>query len=205
MLDLTGMKFGRLTVLSSAQFQASKKKMWNCKCECGNYVTVRGTSLIGGITKSCGCLQKELASKKHSKHNGYGTRLYAIWDSMRQRCNNKNCRAYHNYGGRGIKICDEWDDFANFKEWAIISGYDNTAKRGTCTLDRINVNGNYSPENCRWNTMKEQSNNRRNTIYMTVNDETHSLSEWASITGIKYDTLWKRYKKYGWSPERVVS
>ena len=112
---------------------------------------------------------------------------------------------FRGYGGRGIKICDEWDDFANFKEWAIISGYDNTAKRGTCTLDRINVNGNYSPENCRWNTMKEQSNNRRNTIYMTVNDETHSLSEWASITGIKYDTLWKRYKKYGWSPERVVS
>lgn len=199
------MKFGRLTVLSSVPNQASKKKMWNCKCECGNCVTVRGTSLTGGITKSCGCLRKELASKKHSKHNGYGTRLYAIWDSMRQRCNNKNCRAYHNYGGRGIKICDEWNDFANFKEWAINSGYDNTAKRGTCTLDRINVNENYSPENCRWNTMKEQSNNKRNTIYMTVNNETHSLLEWASITGIKYDTLWKRYKKYGWSPERVVS
>lgn len=205
--DLSGMKFGRLTVKQRADDNISDSGyhtvMWNCTCDCGNEVVIRGKCLTGGVTNSCGCLAKELLSERASKHHGYGTRLYAVWNSMRQRCNNKNHRAYPNYGGRGINICNEWDDYAVFREWAIASGYDETAARGTFTLDRINTDGNYCPENCRWANMKEQTNNRRCTPYYEIDGERHTLLEWSKITGIKYETLWRRYDM-GWDAERAL-
>lgn len=122
---------------------------------------------------------------------------------MRQRCNNPKSKSYKNYGGRGISICSEWDDFAIFRTWAIENGYNESAPRGQCTLDRIDVNGNYCPENCQWSDMKHQVNNRRETVWIEYNGEEHPLTEWADITGIKYCTLWARYKR-GWSTERLL-
>lgn len=175
--------------------------MWRCKCDCGNTVVVRGKCLSQGVTKSCGCLAKELLAQRASKHHGFGTRLYAVWNSMRQRCNNKNHHAYCNYGARGISICKEWNDYSNFRDWAESVGYDENAERGQFTLDRIDVNGSYSPENCRFVDMRIQTNNRRETIWIDFRGEHRPLAEWADITGIKYQTLWRRYKKGLHSPE----
>lgn len=207
MTDLTGMRFGRLVVIEFAYVKitpCSRKAMWRCKCDCGNEKIIRGSSLTGGISKSCGCLAKEVASKKQTKHSGFGTRLYNVWDSMRQRCNNPKNKAYHNYGGRGVKICEEWNDYLKFKEWAYANGYDEMAEKGVCTLDRINNDGPYSPDNCRWCSMKQQSRNKRDTIIIDYQGETHSLKEWAEITGIQYATLWRRYSN-GSSPEEILT
>lgn len=138
-----------------------------------------GKCFTSGVSTSCGCFAKENMSQVKRKHGCCDERLYAIWDSMRQRCLNQNCSAYKTYGGRNIKACDDWDDYSNFKRWAMSAGYNINAKRGECTLDRIDVNVIYSPDNCRWETMRTQSNNKRNTIYISYNGDTHSLTEWA--------------------------
>lgn len=207
MEDLIGMKFGRMTVIEFAGYYKcncrGKKALWKCKCECGNEKIVRGSCLLYGDTKSCGCLSREMASARAVKHHGFGTRLYNIWDSMRQRCNNPNNKSYYNYGGRGIKICKEWDDFNKFKEWSLSNGYDENAEKGRCTLDRIDVDGMYSPDNCRWCDMKAQSNNKRNTKYLEYNGEIKSLSQWADEIGVKYCTVWKRYSR-GLPPEKIL-
>ena len=206
--DLTNRRFGRLVVIHREADQilpsGYKNVMWKCRCDCGREIITRSKSLLHGVTQSCGCLVKDLLSQRAGKHYKSGTRLYAIWDSMRERCNNPNNHSYKNYGGRGITIVSEWDDYEKFYEWAISSGYDETAKRGLCTLDRINVNGCYSPENCRWATIKKQSNNKRNTILLTYNNTTCSLSEWAEQVNIKYQTLWRRYKA-GWNVEKILN
>lgn len=157
-----------------------------------------------GDTKSCGCLQKEGVSQRFSKHHGFGTRLYAIWDSMRQRCNNQNHRAYHNYGGRGITVCKEWDDYDAFRVWAYKSGYDDSVPRGVLTLDRVDVDGGYSPKNCRWVNMKTQSSNKRGTLYLEYDGVSKPLIDWAREKNIKYSTAWRRYSR-GWPPERILS
>lgn len=194
-----GQKIGRLTALEKrymwVENHTRRRAAWLCKCDCGNTKIIRESSLTDGTTKSCGCLQRELLSKRAGKHYGFGTRLYNIWNSMRQRCNNPNHKAYNNYGGRGIAVCSEWDDYSAFREWAIKQGYDINAKRGVFTLDRIDVNKGYSPSNCRFISMSNQSNNKRKTIIITYNNETHPLKEWADILGMKYCTLWKQYKE----------
>lgn len=192
--NLLGKTFGRLTVIAAAE-NKGHKTMWECRCECGNIVVVRSSCLKSRETKSCGCYQRECASDNAAKHRGFGTRLYAVWNSMRQRCYNPNNHAFHNYGGRGITICKEWDDFGNFRDWAMQTGYDDNAPHGECTLDRIEVNGPYSPANCRWVNMKEQAVNKRETPRLCYNGETHTLMEWADITGLKYQTIWKRYSR----------
>lgn len=205
--DHTGEKFGRLTVIGPADDIVSDAgyhtAVWKCKCDCGNLVNVRGKCLTQGVTKSCGCLQRDSMSARASKHHGSGTRLYAIWNSMRQRCNNPRSRAYQNYGGRGISICPEWDDYDTFRKWAYSAGYDDGSPRGTHTLDRIDVNGQYSPDNCRWTTMKAQSSNKRDTIYLSYMGQRKTLTDWSNETGIAYSTLWKR-RLYGFSPERIL-
>ena len=198
MNDLTGRTFGRWYVLSRADDHVTKKGyhhiMWNCICECGTRRAVRGKSLTGGISTSCGCKQKELIGKRASKHNGYGTRLYNIWNSMRQRCNNPKHASYHNYGGRGISICEEWNDFAAFRNWAYDNGYRDNAARGELTLDRADVNKGYSPSNCRFVDMRRQADNRRQSIILEHEGKRLPLTEWANILNVKYPTLWKRYK-----------
>lgn len=167
--DLTGKRFGRLTVI---KFSHSVKgngrtyhRFWECKCDCGNTCTVRQCGLTSGRSQSCGCLSREtsrgnMARLWEGKTNhlpGKYPRLYRVWAAMKRRCSNKNCKDYPNYGGRGITVCEEWrTSFDRFCEWAISSGYD-----GELTLDRIDYNGNYTPSNCRWIPMEEQSKNRR--------------------------------------------
>lgn len=209
MKDLAGMSFGRWTVLEFAGYRTyknnpKKNPLWKCRCSCGNEKDIRETSLLDGTSKSCGCLMKERIKEVKSTHGGTNTRLFHVWDSMKRRCDNPNDKAYHNYGGRGIKVCDKWhDDFAAFREWAISTGYDENAKKGEFTIDRIDVNDMYCPENCEWKTMKEQARNRRDTIYLELNGVTRSLPEWSDISNVKYQTLWRRYSK-GWSVERIL-
>lgn len=157
-ISLSGMKFGRLVVLERSANTINGQASWICRCECGNIThPITGSNLRKGKTKSCGCLR--------TRHGEYDTRLYEVWHSMKNRCYCTTNHAYQNYGGRGITVCDEWlNDFVAFKVWAMAHGYDPIAPRGKCTLDRIDVNGNYCPDNCRWVTMKVQQNNRRNNV-----------------------------------------
>ena len=154
-IDLSGQKFGKLTVLERANPNQKGGARWLCQCECGQTTTVDSYSLRSGHTKSCGCIHGEFHGSSYS-------RLYGVWNNMRNRCYNPNKESYKHYGGRGIRVCDEWlHSFAAFKEWAMSTGYDPSAPYGQCTLDRIDVNGNYEPSNCRWVDFKTQANNTR--------------------------------------------
>lgn len=165
--NLVGRRFGRLVVLDYAYAERKSTKYrkgywhyWDCICDCGKLCTVKGRDLRRGGVKSCGCLWRENVGPK-GKHHKCATRLYTVWEGMRSRCNNPNSAYYTYYGGRGIRVCIEWDDFMNFHDWAMQNGYEPSAKHGECTLDRIDVNGNYEPSNCRWVDMKTQLKNRR--------------------------------------------
>lgn len=199
---MLNMKYGKLTVIKELE---NHKCL--CRCECGNLKTISIYSLRSGNTKSCGCLSKELARERISKvsehnikHNKSNTRLFRIWCKLRDRCNNIKNDRYKDYGGRGIKVCDEWlKDFNSFYSWSIANGY----KEGL-SIDRINVDGNYEPNNCRWVTAKEQANNRRNNHYITYNNVTHTIEEWGNILNIKGKTIQARLSR-GWSIERALN
>lgn len=192
-IDLSGNRFGRLTVIERDHSKNGKVVFWLCKCDCGKTKSVSGGNLRSGHTKSCGCLKLESEASHFLSNDSIrkkNIRLYSIWKSMKRRCYSKKHKAYHNYGGRGIFVCDEWignSGFHNFVEWAIKNGYcDNL------TIDRIDVNKEYSPDNCRWITYKEQQNNRRNNRYITYKGETKTLAEWCEKYGIRFCTLERR-------------
>lgn len=205
-IDLTGKKFGRLTVLNRAENGRTANKpvvRWKCICECGNRLITEGNSLRRGRTKSCGCLNQvsRLKNLKRVTHGGSQTRLYHIWAHMKQRCSNPNVERYPLYGGRGIKVCESWNkSFSAFRDWALSNGYSDSL-----TLDRINVDGDYEPKNCRWATMKQQQNNKQFNRNIEFNGETKTLSEWADHIGINVNTLNSRIDLYCWSVEKALT
>ena len=160
--DLTWQRFGRLTAIARAGSDAQGKATWYCICDCGNIVVATGAQLRRYNTRSCGCLAQEVSRKLRSKHGKTKTRLFPVWQSMKDRCHCPSNHAYKYYGGRGIAVCDEWRyDFQKFYEWSIANGYDENAPKGQCTIDRIDNDKGYSPDNCRWVDMKVQNNNKR--------------------------------------------
>ena len=195
LIDLTNKRFGRLFVVGRAENSKEGKPTWKCECLCGNIVTIRGAALSSGHTVSCGCYCRDT----HTSHGGESTRLYNVWRSMKARCLTPSHKAYTDYGGRGITVCKEWLNFSKFREWALSNGYDENAPKWVCTLDRINVNKGYAPENCRWVDMFEQGRNKRNSKIIEYNGEQHTLREWADILGIGYQTLYARITRYGYS------
>lgn len=189
--DLTGKRFGKLTVVERACPEKKDKVYWVCRCDCGNYSIATSGNLKSGNTTGCGCLQIEARRKANTTHGQTETRLYKAWESMRQRCNNPKKDHYKDYGGRGISVCEEWDrSFSSFCDWAMSHGYGENL-----TLDRIDADGNYCPENCRWATVKEQQNNRRNNHLLTYKNETHSMMEWSEILGVDYCALKRKIRK----------
>lgn len=199
-----GKHFGTLTVVATEKVYRGKTTAYNwiCLCDCGNITSVNPYKLIHGKTISCGCEKRNriISFNKETKvkHNGRKDNLYAIWKGMKQRCYNENCFDYHNYGERGIEVCDQWlSDYASFRDWSIKNGYE----RGL-SIDRVDVNGNYSPDNCRWVGCFEQSNNRRNNVRYNYEGEMLTLSEISKLTGISYGTLHMRLMK-GWSEDRA--
>ena len=202
LIDLTGQKFGRLTVLERAEdYKTPKGKRhtrWMCKCECGNTAHILGDHLKGRLTKSCGCLSAELSAQR-CKHHGYRERLYRIWTAMKQRCCNPKAHSYSRYGGRGITVCDEWMcDYKAFYDWALASGY-----QDDLSIDRIDNDKGYSPDNCRWATSKEQNRNRRINHNITINGETKTLAEWCEQYDISHKTVRSRLQ-LGWLPEEAL-
>ena len=201
-IDLTGQRFGRLTVDSAAHTDSRQEQFWLCRCDCGRETVVSGYKLRSGHTKSCGCLQKEhRAEGFHKSHNQTDSRLYVIWCNMKRRCYSKKCYEYHAYGGKGVRVCAQWiHDFLAFYQWAISNGYNDSL-----TLDRIDVNGNYSPTNCRWVTAAQQALNRTDNHLITAFGRTQTIKEWSNESGIKYDTIERRINAYQWDAERAVS
>lgn len=204
-IDLSGQKYGKLTVIKRLQNNTHKGSVWLCKCDCGNIVNVWGNCLRSGNTKSCGCLRKEQSHVNginNIKHGMTDCRLYYIWSGMKSRCYYKQNKCYNIYGKRGIKICDEWLDknmgFVNFFNWSLHNGYNDDL-----TIDRINSDGDYEPSNCRWVTRLEQSNNLKTNNKITYKHETKTISEWARYYNIKRDTLYYRLKQ-GWSIEKAL-
>lgn len=185
--DLTGRRFGRLIVSSYDHTDSNGYAYWRCLCDCGNEITTRGKSLRDGVTSSCGCRQREITRETNTTHGMTHSSLYRIWQSMKTRCLNAHSDDFYRYGGRGISICDEWLDFENFRDWALSNGYEEDL-----TIDRIDNNDGYYPENCRWADIITQCNNRRTSRYITYANTIHTVAEWARILGVKYSTLLRR-------------
>ena len=205
--DYTGMRFGRLLILGISDEvyidnRGHNNKKWLCMCDCGNIISLRACCFNSGKVKSCGCLKRELDMKRNfaEKHGDARkdnrARLYKIWCNIKTRCYNKNYHRYADYGGRGIIMCDEWrDDYYTFKTWAINNGYNDCL-----SIDRIDNNGNYCPDNCRWSNNIEQANKKRNSRNITIGDITHTMAEWARQYDIPYRIVQKRIDILGWEP-----
>ena len=208
--DILGLRFGRLTVVSYSHKTKRKSAgyyhFYNCNCDCKNNCVVERSSLKFGITKSCGCIHKEVTAKKNkelSKYNGESSSKYArilrIHRAMIHRCYNKNDMNYHHYGGRGIIVCEEWlNDYYIFKKWALENGYSDNL-----SIDRVDVNGNYEPSNCKWATNKEQGNNTRTNKMIEYKGQIKTLSEWCDELGLEYFRTKARFNTCHMTPEQA--
>lgn len=196
--DLIGKRFGRLIVLCYYQ-RAGNEHKWKCQCDCGATCIHRTQYFYRSPMPSCGCYKREKVAGNNFKHGGYRTRLFRIWRNMQQRCYNEKKTYYKNYGGKGIKLCPEWNkDFVAFRDWALTHGYDDTL-----TIDRIDVNSDYCPANCRWIPLKEQGRNKHNTLFVMYNGGKTRLIELCRQFGVPYATAWKKLKKRGIPIEQI--
>lgn len=197
-----GERFGRLTVIEIAEphIQPSGKRlqMRKCRCDCGKIVIVAAQSLNNGRTKSCGCLRSEQSKSCHQSNKYHNDKLYATWIRMRQRCENKSSLDYKRWGARGIYVCDEWQSFDAFYEWSIAHGY----KEGL-SIDRIDNDGPYCPDNCRWTDLKTQANNRRTSRIITIDGISKTLAELADESNVSYATIHSRLQR-GWNSTDAI-
>lgn len=199
LIDLTGQRFGRLVVIEKAPRDGTHSTKWVCKCDCGNIAIVRGEYMKNGTTKSCGCYNEDVRSMKHYIHGLTQHPIWRTYHHILSRCYNERVPKYNLYGGRGIVMCDEWkNDFMSFYNWSILNGW----KPGL-SIDRIDNDGNYCPENCRWADDLTQQNNRGNNKNLTYNGKTQTMSQWAREFNMSISTLYYRIK-HGWSVEDAL-
>ena len=193
LIDLTGQTFGRLTVIKRVENAKNNKAQWLCQCSCGKQKIIKSSNLIRGATRSCGCIKEE--KRLGELHN---SRLHRIWNNMKQRCSNPKNTNYVHYGKRGITVCKEWIDFKPFYNWALSNGY-----KDTLSIDRIDVNGNYEPNNCRWVNNKTQSLNRTNNRIININGEAKTLTEWCDIYNIDKKLVYDRLER-NWDEVKAI-
>lgn len=194
LVDLSGQKYNKLLIVERRGSDQLGHTLWLCKCDCGNYKICRGDKVKTGGIKSCGC------NNRQSSHGLCNHRLYTIFSRMKDRCYNKNASNYKYYGARGIKICDDWlTDFIRFYAWSMENGY-----KGNLTIDRIDVNGNYEPDNCRWVTHLEQQHNKTNSVILDYNGKSLCISEWAQVLNISASTLYARFHQ-GLPVEQILN
>lgn len=209
-IDMKGYKYNGCEVLNRAGSNKYGRAIWAVKCHCGNIFYPEGASIRNNESNSCGCSRNETRKKMGEDNKTHGetkTRLYATWQNMKKRCHKKSHKSYSYYGGRGIKVCDEWyNSFEKFREWSINNGYDDNL-----TIDRIDVNGNYEPKNCRWSTLLEQGSNRRNNTLILYNGEILTQAEVCRRTGLskymvkKYFTIVKESQDTEYPEDKLKS
>lgn len=187
-IDLTGKRFGRWTVLGRSKHNS---RCWRCRCDCGTEKDVYQSALIYGKSVSCGCYHHDMLSKRLETHGMSNSRIYNIYHNIKNRCGNPNNNRYKDYGGRGIKMCDEWSrSFEAFYDWAIKNGY-----RDDLSIDRIDNDGDYTPENCKWSTIEQQSNNKRRTVFFEFLGVKKSLKQWTDFMGWSYEKHFARRRR----------
>lgn len=203
--DLTGQRFGKLVARSIVGQDKHKNVIWLCECDCGRTHEVVSRALVGGSVRSCGCMgHGEFRNKRVEKHGCSKERLYRVWGCMLNRCYDPNRNEYPSYGGRGIEVCDEWrNSYMEFRSWAYSNGYDPTLPGSECTLDRIDVDGNYEPSNCRWIPMSKQCLNKQDTVWITYRGKRITIPEAEKINGIAQSTIRSRLGR-NWSVEDAV-
>lgn len=199
-----GEKFGKLTILKEIEpklISNKPRRMFQCECECGNIIETQLALLRNGHTSSCGCYQKQRVSETQTKH-GLADKhpLYLVWKNMKKRCDNPNATEYKNYGGRGITYCLEWKEFQNFYDWAISNGW-----QDKLTIDRIDTNNNYCPENCRWVDMKTQENNTTRNHYIEYDNVKYTLSSLSEFLNIPYNVVRYRISTCKWTVEQLIN
>lgn len=204
--DLTGQRFGNLTAVEHVGSDKHRNALWRCVCDCGREHVVASRALVNGHVKTCGCFKSGKFRNRQGQehHGGSGERLYGVWIGMLNRCYDKNVRCYPSYGGRGIRVCDEWfNSYAAFREWANANGYDPSQSGRECSLDRINVDGDYEPSNCRFVSMNKQMLNRTDNRWLVYRGQRITLTEASKIGGITCGTIRDRIAR-GWTVERAV-
>lgn len=202
-VDITGEKYGMLTVVERSTDYVSpkgyKSVRWRCVCDCGNETIVRACYLKSGAIRSCGCIKVTDPNRK--THGGTGTRLYKIWTGIKKRCYNRNDTNYEDYGGRGILMCGEWrEEFEHFRDWAMSHNYSDEL-----TIDRIDNEKGYCPSNCRWADSVTQANNKKTNHFITYNGKTMTMAQWSAETGIKYQKIRDRINRCHWDIERALT
>lgn len=201
LIDLTGKRYGKLTVIRRYPEDCNGHPAWECICDCGNRKIVEGALLRYGVVKSCGCLRAEQNRNTKTTHGMAKSKLYAVWNNMKRRCYKEKTESYKRYGARGIIVCDEWrNSFESFKKWADESGY-----QDGLSIDRIDNDGNYCPENCKWSTVKEQNNNRGVSLMITYKGKTQNLASWCEELNLPYFRTWQRIVQYGYTFEDAIT